>query len=647
MGWGGRGSQHAAMPLAKLAARVSQWGVSPTRRKQSVSPTRRKQSSPLGSDDDAGQHGFATQGPALHSPGSAPGSPRSADSSGRSERRGSIAGSSAGSSAGRRTGNRSPERVRFADSDERLVPRGRTHAETSERVPQITRDEKALMHGFVKRFCESQRVAVTCDSTQMFSSVHVSLPGARQGGTTYHDGRLFSVFQEHGGGDAAELARLELSRHFYHIAGRACFCSPKDEPTHDHCSCEDAYTHLTKSMPDSHTPLVVAALDKSYKETQATLETRLKASSGSGTTGLTCWLQRTALLSKVNSSCSSSSGSSAVSLASASGSGAEVVKERTRGKTGLKVYVACCGNGHAFVMDSRTGLIPALPTRTWDDAQDTLYEEAAEIEAAAVTEVHKVTGALRSSTSQQGVAITQMHNDARGTGLRELDLLCDLHPELENEMPRSVSDAFGKVSWRILDEEPTRALGHTQSQLHPLRSPEIYEWQLEAPDSLLLLLLGAGFISQNVFKSPDELSFFLADPEAFCKRSDFFVGTCMESTLSQDGRKLDLSSMTRGTMPQLFMAIHEIAKDFLTDELMLERNVSALRYLIQFAQQKPVPNVRTAPACTLLAAAHLAVLMLSQETMMCTLIMLDGGNMYGGKRFTLGHGAPHPRVRTF
>jgi hypothetical protein len=98
-------------------------------------------------------------------------------------------------------------------------------------------------------------------------------------------------------------------------------------------------------------------------------------------------------------------------------------------------------------------------------------------------------------------------------------------------------------------------------------------------------------------------------------------------------------------MPQLFMGIHETVKDLL-DECAMEMNVVALRYLIQFAQQKPVPNVRTAPASTLLAAAYLAVLMLSQETISCSLIMLDGGNFYGGKRLTVG-GRPMTRCQTF
>lgn len=617
----------------KLAARL----------RSSVSPTRNKGPHLSGIDTDDCL--LQTQGPEEHSPGSSPFQSTCGDLSG------SLKGSRAGRSI--RPSKGSFEKVRFADS------------EPAARAPlALSKDEKDLTQGFVKRFCDTQPVnlkpSLTCDSTNMFTSVHVSVAGARStiaGDAIYNDGRLFSIFRGHGGGDAAELAKLELSRHFYHCAGRACHCSPADEPTHEYCSCEYAYTHLTQSMPDSRTPLVAVALDKAYKQTQTTIEAQwtAKARQG-GTTGLTCWLQRTAPTNSP-STCSSSSTSSEASLSSEGGGGRRRLEERTS----LNVYVACCGNAQAAVVDTRTGLVPALPTRTWDDAQDTLYKKGVERELEAITVAHRVTGPLRNVQRGPGDTSTEMQNDESGTGLRESNLLCDIHPALENRKPRAVCDTFGNVSWHILDFEPTRALGHTaKSELHPLRDPEIYEWHLEVPDHHVLLMLGAGFISNHVFKNPNAVAFFLADPAAFCKRPDFFVGTCLEKVVLSRGSPCDafgretgrtgglainLSHMTRGTMPQLFMGIHETVKDLL-DECAMEMNVVALRYLIQFAQQKPVPNVRTAPASTLLAAAYLAVLMLSQETISCSIIMLDGGNFYGGKRLTVG-GRPMTRCQTF
>ena len=34
----------------------------------------------------------------------------------------------------------------------------------------------------------------------------------------------------------------------------------------------------------------------------------------------------------------------------------------------------------------------------------------------------------------------------------------------------------GEERWRLLDLEPTRALGHANKKYAPLHSPEIYEW---------------------------------------------------------------------------------------------------------------------------------------------------------------------------
>jgi hypothetical protein len=62
-------------------------------------------------------------------------------------------------------------------------------------------------------------------------------------------------------------------------------------------------------------------------------------------------------------------------------------------------------------------------------------------------------------------------------------------------------------------------------------------------------------------------------------------------------------------MAELFHAIHEATNDKLSDDTWCDAHDSAYEYLSVFAQENPVPNVRTAPAKTLLAAAYLAVLM--------------------------------------
>jgi len=51
----------------------------------------------------------------------------------------------------------------------------------------------------------------------------------------------------------------------------------------------------------------------------------------------------------------------------------------------------------------------------------------------------------------------------------------------------------------------------------------------------MLLLACDGFFSKNAFVSPEAVTMFLADPVAFCKRKDFFRGTCLEVLMEEMG----------------------------------------------------------------------------------------------------------------
>ena len=68
-----------------------------------------------------------------------------------------------------------------------------------------------------------------------------------------------------------------------------------------------------------------------------------------------------------------------------------------------------------------------------------------------------------------------------------------------------------------------------------MRHPEIYEWEVEAPDQHMMLICCDGFFSKNAFVSPESVTRFCADPVGFCRRKDFFRGTCLEVLMEEMG----------------------------------------------------------------------------------------------------------------
>lgn len=192
----------------------------------------------------------------------------------------------------------------------------------------------------------------------------------------------------------------------------------------------------------------------------------------------------------------------------------------------------------------------------------------------------------------------------------------------------------GEARWRILDLEPTRALGHSGKAMGPLKSPEIYEWEITNSGQELLLMCCDGFFSKNAFRSLQHLVAFLVNPMDYCHRSDFFHGTCCAAFLKE--LREPLPSPEKCKMSSLFKFIYSRINDKLSDATWRQAHDSAYEFLSKFAAQNPIPNIRTYPAKTLLAASYLAVLLVGDDNISTTLVTLDDHKTYGSTCFELG-----------
>eukprot|EP00960_Hanusia_phi_P049393 759529-Hanusia_phi.AAC.9 len=210
-----------------------------------------------------------------------------------------------------------------------------------------------------------------------------------------------------------------------------------------------------------------------------------------------------------------------------------------------------------------------------------------------------------------------MNNDPTGVGFREFELLRKKHNFAPSRRPFNISNMPGEERWRVLEVEPTRAVGHRMKKEHPLQHPEVFEWK-------------------EAFRTPDMVTHFLTDPVGYCKRPDFFTGTCLEALLIKIHEADSLPDPGQVSMSELFDAIFNVVYNKLSDDTWTSAYESAHEYLQMFANEKPVPNIRTSPAKTILAACYLAVLMVSDDNVSCSMVILDGKKHFGGESFELG-----------
>lgn len=84
-------------------------------------------------------------------------------------------------------------------------------------------DEHTIVAGWISDFHERMKPElkpwVFCDSSQDHTYVNVSIKGARLSNedAICADGRLFGVFDGHGGSCASRLAKSEIPKHFYNV----------------------------------------------------------------------------------------------------------------------------------------------------------------------------------------------------------------------------------------------------------------------------------------------------------------------------------------------------------------------------------------------------------------------------------------------
>jgi len=264
---------------------------------------------------------------------------------------------------------------------------------------------------------------ILCDGSTKFTYVNVSVKGARNNNedAIYTDGQMFAVYDGHGGKHASMLAQKEIAKQFYKATGNAT---------------DEELVAPVNPGP----PLVVDALDEAYAATQAAMPTS-HSKSQAGSTGVTCW-----------------------------------VHPAKQGGAAAKVFLAVLGDSQAMMFNCHTGEIPHVPTRTWDEEQGTLMGPGVQATRASVTEPHAITGALKVDKTT-GRAIGMRH-DPLGVGFREYNLLKKRHKFPPTKVPFCISNMPGEERWRLLNLEPTRALGHRNNKEPPMRHPEVYEWEV-------------------------------------------------------------------------------------------------------------------------------------------------------------------------
>ena len=96
-----------------------------------------------------------------------------------------------------------------------------------------------------------------------------------------------------------------------------------------------------------------------------------------------------------------------------------------------------------------------------------------------------------------------------------------------------------------------------------------------------------------------------------------------------------LPNPSKYSMGSLFKFIYRAVNSKLSDDAWKEAHDTAYQYLAAFAKQRPTPNIRTAPAQTLAAAAYLATLMVSDDNVSATIVMLDQHKLYHNPSFQL------------
>jgi hypothetical protein len=198
-------------------------------------------------------------------------------------------------------------------------------------------------------------------------------------------------------------------------------------------------------------------------------------------------------------------------------------RDTTAAEEGLKVYAACLGDSQACIFDQYSGAIVTRECRLWDDAMGTIETAGEDAMLPYETTPHGITGGIVRSKSGEPVG---MQNDPTGVGFREYELLRRRNRIPSSKDPKCMSNMPGEERWRLLDLEPTRALGHVGRKHVPTHCPEIYEWSIPETQNCMMLMCCDGFFSKSAFTSPEMVTKFLVDPIGFCHRPGDPIASC-------------------------------------------------------------------------------------------------------------------------
>jgi len=225
-------------------------------------------------------------------------------------------------------------------------------------------EKDCVLKGWVKDFYDNQKAElkpwVMCDGTTKYSYVEVTVKGARHNNedASYADGKLFGVYDGHGGKHASILLRTKLAEEFYAATKKLG---------------DDEATLTAPGKP----PKIVAALDEAYMNCQKAMPTEHPLAQ-SGSTAVAAWVA-----SKVDG-------------------GASVV------------YASCLGDSKCLLFDNYNGQIPIVKTKVWDEEQGTLNGEGVEAVRRCETEAHGLTGDI--VIGKNGMP-ESMRNDPTGAGM--------------------------------------------------------------------------------------------------------------------------------------------------------------------------------------------------------------------------------------
>lgn len=309
-------------------------------------------------------------------------------------------------------------------------------------------EKECLLNGWVKKFYDEQKAElrpwILCDGTTKHSYVEVTVKGARHNNedASYADGKLFAVFDGHGGKHASILLRTKMAEEFYGLTRGS-----------------DEKTLTAPGKP----PKIVTALDDAFMNCQKAMPTEHPLAQ-SGSTAVVAW------------------------VASKADGGVATV------------YASCLGDSKAALFDSVSGQIPKVKTRVWDAEQDTFAGAGVEADRTCETEAHGLTGDI--IIGRDGLPESMQH-DKTGVGFREFELLRKKHKFAASRRPFNISNMPGEERWRVLELEPTRAVGHRLKKEHPLQHPEIFEWPVAAAENMMLLLSCDGFFSKEAFRTTE------------------------------------------------------------------------------------------------------------------------------------------------